>query len=223
MTETHVLTLPGDWNHPGLMLRLLEVVDARWQATEAGFEDQETGDTVDIAFGYPVDAMREWFSQGTDPTRPTFDDDFLEAVDGHQGVAQVHVPMGDDPIASLERALSATNSLVDGGALGVHVMSSGLAHEADAFQALMRTLEGPGDRRQALFDLVVRYQIGLGSTTIGMSALGLPDIVLPRENNPDRAVGLLEATAHRLLAGEVLPTTPDGRGGRTNRHGIVVL
>lgn len=221
--DSHVFTLPGDWNHPGLLLRLVEVVESRWQLTRAGFTDTETGDRVDLAFGNRVESMRDWFAMGGDPTRPELEEAFLDAVHGHQSVAQVQVPRGDDPVATLTRALSATNSLVDGGALGVHVMSSGLAHEADAFQALMRDLDGPGDRMQALYRLVVRYQIGIGSTTIGMEALGLPDVVLPRESNPDRAVGLLESEAYALLAGEVRSTAPDSRGGRANPHGIVVL
>ncbi|MCA9572960.1 MAG: hypothetical protein KC656_34220, partial [Myxococcales bacterium] len=148
--STHFLTMPGDWNHPGLLLRLMEVVESRWQATMTGFQDTVTGATVGLAFGGRVEGMRDWFADGGDPTRPELSDDLLEAIDGHHSVVQVQTPFGADPMASLEIALSAANSIVDGGALGVHVMSSGLAHEADAYQALMRGLEGPGDHGEAL-------------------------------------------------------------------------
>jgi hypothetical protein len=223
---THIITLPGDWNHPGLLFRLLEVVETPWTITETGrFADLETGRTTGIAWGPRIDGFREAFENGVDLTRQPLSDAFLDAVDQHRAVVQVHGDRTpDDPVDGLLFALRAANALLDGGALGLHLASSGLVYEADAFQASMKLVEAEDDPTDRVFDLVVRYQVGAVSTTIGMDAFDLPDIVLADAEGADRAVGRMEATARRLLRGESIPTVVDSRGGgRPNPAGIVIL
>lgn len=220
----HIVTLPGDWTHPYLLFRLLEVVGTPWTMTESGFTEVETGRGAGIAFGQSVSGLREAFENGGDLTRPVLSDAFLDAIAAHQSVVQLQVDCTpDEPLDGLLFVLRAANAVLDGGGLGVHFAASGLVHEADAFQALMRGVDEENPARGA-YGLVVRYQLGAVSTTLGMDAFGLPDVVLSSAEGPDRAVGLLEGVAHRLLGGESFPTVDDARGGSApNPFGITVL
>lgn len=221
---THVITMPGDWNHVGLLLRLMEVVEAPFQFTEAGLMEIETGVTVGFAFApSPHPELAEQARLYDDPTRPPLTEKLLAALDAHQMVAQIQVPAdARDPKTSLDLALRAANAVVDGGALAVFLQGSGRIHEADAFQSMMRGLEV--DRHQAFLDIAVRFHLGPASTSVGMAELGLPDLLLPEAVGEDRALGLMERAAHQLLQGETLPVVPDTRGGQgLNPHGLVVL
>ncbi len=220
----HVLTLPGDWDHPGLLLSLLEVVEARFRWTDEGLADMYTGLVVGLAFSGPVDGIRRWFEGPPHPLQPPLTDDVLDAIEQHRSVAQIQVPHGDDPAYNLELAFCAANSIVDAGALAVHLLSSGRFFEADAFQAQMSALQDAPDTRFPLLDMAVRYALGPVSSTVGMAALGLPDVVLLTPTNEDRAVARLERTAHALLAGETFAVADDPRPAPArNPHGVVFL
>lgn len=207
-----IFTLPGEWTSPWILLRLLEVVESDWQATEAGFTHVPTGAIAQLAIANRVDGLDRIFAEGTDPTRPPLDDALLAEVADHKAVIQVSVPVDDQPpLDALHVALSATNAVIDGGALAVHVGTSGLVHGADAFQALFQALEGTTGERERLrayAALTVRYRLGARSTTLGLHALGRPDVLLTAPLDVDRAVAALE----RAAFGPNDPAPPDDRG-----------
>lgn len=207
-----VFTMPGEWTSPGILLRLMEVVDAEWQATEDGFASLRTGAVVSLAMGGAMRGLERVFGDGGDPTRPPLDDALLAEIARHKTLVQVSLDADPDaPLDSLVTALSATNAILDGGGLGVHVATSGLAHGADAFQVLYQALDTAAEGRErmrALAALVVRYRLGARSTTLGMHALGRPDVVLTTPLDEDRAVAALERAAFGP-GGEV---QPDDRG-----------
>lgn len=219
-----VFTLPGEWTSPGLMLRLLEVVESDWQATERGFASLSTGRVVSLAMAGPISGLDRVFADGFDPTRPPLDDALLQEIAGHKAVVQVSLSVdAEDPVAALDVALAATNAIIDGGALAVHVGTSGLVHGADAFQGLLAMVgasASPGERLRALATLVVRYRFGARPMTLGMHALGRPDAEIGAQADPDRAIGALE----RLVWGPVDAAVPDDRGLHellTNPYGLL--
>ena len=163
--EQLIFNLPGDWTHPYLLFRLLEVVGSPWQGTEDGFIDLETDDRVTLAVGRRVEHLAEAFASATDPSRTPLSDAMLEALDAHQLVFQVQGDRGDDELLGLRATLRATNAVVDGGATAVQCVQSHLVHEADAFQALMKDVEAAGNDRealkQAMYRVVVRYLVNI--------------------------------------------------------------
>lgn len=223
-----IFNLPGDWTHPYLLFRLLEVVGSPWQGTEDGFIDLETGDRVTLAVGRRVDHLAEAFASATDPSRNPLSDDVIQALDAHQLIFQVQGDPGSDPLIGLRGTLRAVNAVVDGGATAVQCVQSHLVHEADAFQALMKDVEAAGDDREALkaamYRVVVRYQFGKQPMTFGMAYLGLPDLVVLEPMVADRAIGKLERAA---LEPDLLSRAlPDSRGlpeVASNPYGVVIV
>ena len=226
--EQLIFNLPGDWTHPYLLFRLLEVVGSPWQGTEDGFIDLETGDRVTLAVGRRVEHLAEAFASATDPSRTPLSDAMLEALDAHQLVFQVQGDRGDDELLGLRATLRATNAVVDGGATAVQCVQSHLVHEADAFQALMKDVEAAGNDRealkQAMYRVVVRYQFGKQPMTFGMSYLGLPDLVVLKPMIADRAIGRLERAA---MEPDLLDrAVEDSRGlpePVRNPYGVVII
>lgn len=209
----HVLTLPGDWTSPWIMLRLLQVVESPWEATERGFVNEASGERALLAMGAPIEGLAKVFAEGTDPTHLPFEDALIENLEAHHAVVQVSTEEGKgDPLRTLRAVVNAANAVVDAGALAVQVGSSGLAHSADAFQALVVAVDAAGEEdealRRALFPVVVRFKLGREAMTLGMHALGRPDAVLLDSGSPDRAVGLLERA---VLAPELPVAEADTR------------
>ncbi|MEZ4322716.1 MAG: hypothetical protein R3F61_34935 [Myxococcota bacterium] len=215
-----VFTLPGNWTGAWILLRLLEVVESPWRATELGFANLETGESAMLAMARAIPEVSRVFADGTDPARPPMDDDLIEQIAQHKAIVQVTGDLeADRPLQSLRTVLRATNAIVDGGALAVQCGNSGLVHSADAFQALMVAVEAAGDDedalRRALFQVVVRFMLGddggiagdegrLPAMTLGMHTLGRPDVMLSEVLSADRAVGKLE----RIALGPVPASVP---------------
>lgn len=223
-----IFNLPGDWTHPYLLFRLLEVVESPWQAAEEGFVNLETGESVTLAMGRRIDGLAQAFATATDPSRNPLSDEILEAIDQHKMIFQVQGAVGADRLISLRTALRGANAIVDGGATAVQCVQSHLVHEADAFQALMKQVDAAGDERsaleRALYQVVVRYQFGKQPMTFGMAYLGKPDLVVLEAMVADRAIGRLERAALRDDLFE--RAQPDTRGlpeAAKNPYGVVVI
>jgi len=221
-----VFTLPGDWTSAWILLRLLEVVESPWRATEGGFGNVDTGEQASLAIAAAIPEVAQVFADSTDPSRPPMEDALADAIREHRAIAQISAELDEaDPLRSLRTALRATNAIVDAGALAVQCGNSGLVHGADAFQALMVQVEAAGEDevalRAALFQVVVRFVLGEQPMTLGMHTLGRADAVLSERMNADRAVGLLE----RLALGEQGERVPDTRGLPEivhNPYGLVI-
>ncbi|MCB9674140.1 MAG: hypothetical protein H6737_03435 [Alphaproteobacteria bacterium] len=195
-----VFTLPGNWTNPWILLRLLEVVESPWRATELGFTNPETGDRASLAYAAAVPQVARVFADSTDPVRPPMDDDLLEQIREHKSIFQLTADFEPArPLQSLRSGLRAANAVVDGGALAIQIGNSGLVHGADAFQALMAGVDAAGEDedalRSALFQVVARFVLGQQSMTLGMHTLGRPDVVLMEPVAADRAVGRMERLA----------------------------
>jgi hypothetical protein len=138
-------------------------------------------------------------------------------------------------------ALRAADAIVQGGAIAVRCGTSGLAHGADGFQALLQQAEAArdgsptlvSDLAEALFQCVVRLALAPVPMTIGMQAFARPDVVLDALPdvgldaglNADRAVATLERVALGLIRGAEVPRgRPDTRSlflAARNPHGVV--
>lgn len=116
---------------------------------------------------------------------------------------------------------------MNAGALGARCRTSGLAHGADGFQALVSAVDaavGTDAVTEALFDLYVHVHDGSERpSTVGMHALGAPDVELVRAVDPDLDLPRLRAAALAVLGGAETRPRPDDRGlsaPLTNPHGL---
>ena len=220
--------LPGGWTSPNLLVRFLTLGNNPWQPLRAGFTHRVTGERVKLALGPPSEALAAAFASGVDRFRPTVDAALLDELLTHRSV--VTVSDGTLDRTPFERARSlarAADAIVNAGALGARCRTSGLAHGADGFQALVAAADAAADAdalAEALFDLYVHVRDGDGpSSTLGMHALGAPDVELVGAGDPDLDLPRLRAAALAVLRGAETRPRPDDRGLPallSNPHGV---
>lgn len=172
--------LVGGWTSPNLFLRLLTIVEGPWEPLREGFVHRDTGERARLSMGPPSPELAATFPSGVDPFAPTIDEGLSDEIDAHRAV--VTVRSASDPAPALVRALTvvrATNAALNAGAVAVRCRTSGLAHSAEAFQALAAVVEVAGEesRAEALYGLYVLHARSMGCT-LGMHALGRPDVAL---------------------------------------------
>lgn len=214
-----VFELAGNWTSGRILVRLLMVVECPWQPLRAGFIHKDTGERAQLAMAPPQPALTEALAAGVDPVLPSIDDELLGRIAHHKSVVLVTAPGGPDPLKAALTAARAANAIVDGGALALRCRTGGLAHGADPFQWLVaqaeQAAEGTGelDLAAALFPIYIRRDLGGPQPqTLGMAALGAPDVVLPHPEPPARAAARLEHHALALLRGAEIAAEPDERG-----------
>lgn len=219
--------LPGGWTSPNLLLRFLALGNNPWQPLRAGFTHRVTGERVKLAWSPVSNPLIAAFSADFDRR---IDAALLDEILAHRAVVTVSIDAGDgDPIARAVTLARAADAVVNAGALAVRCRCSGLAHGADAFQARVAAVEAtagvPSALHEALLEVYVDIPLRPGRpSTVGMQALGLPDVELPRAGDPDLDRERLWGAARDLLRGPVPASRVDNRGhpsAMTNPHGLV--
>lgn len=202
MAVTVAFDLVGGWTSPHLLLRLMEVVDSPWEALKAGFTHRETKERVTIGMGPAVVGLAEAMLASVDPVLPTIDEPLALELPTHRAVVSVFTTQGKDPLATATTVLRAADAVVNAGAMALRCRTSGLAHGADGFQLLVGEVERAADREakaKALIRAFVLLRLtGPSPGTVGLHALGAPDVALAGPTDPDRALAKLEA--HALAA-----------------------
>ncbi|MCB9683744.1 MAG: hypothetical protein H6735_01725 [Alphaproteobacteria bacterium] len=208
--------LVGLWNHPRLLLRLLAVIDSPWEALETGFTHRETGERVSLTMSPPNLGLVEAMLAGTDPVLPTIDEAIAKEMVDHRSVVGVSIRPGPDVLQTALTLLRGTDAIVNGGALALRCRTSGLSHGADGYQLLVAEAER-AEGREELARALIRAMVLLVPTserpcTIGLHALGAPDIVLKAATDPDRALARLEAAALAAVLDPPTEVEADARG-----------
>ena len=194
--------LVGDWPSPWILVRLLQVVDSPWEPGQRQFVHRDTGERCRVAMRMEPDpALVEAMREGVCPVKPSLDDDLLTQAAEHRAVATVWVD-GEPSVETARTLVRATAGLIDAGAVAVRCRGSGLAHGADAFQAIAAQLAS--DEADALVDALVRRQLVGTAQTTGLALLGLPDVAIERDIGADRAADVLTRAAAALIRGEGL-------------------
>lgn len=224
--------LVGGWTSPGLFVRLLTLGEGPWEPLRTGFTHRVTGERVRLGMGGRSATIAEAFAAGVDWFRPSIDEALLVEIADHRAVASVWDPSGDRPFSRALTLLRAANVVVDAGALAARCRTSGLAHGHDAVQALLAEAEaaaadGDAALAEPLLAAYVRFDPARARPcTLGMHALGAPDLALATAGPPDRDLPRLRAAALAVLRGRTVAATPDDRalpGPLHNGFGVAVL
>lgn len=211
--------LPGDWTSARLLLRLLAAIDSPWDARMSGFTHRDTGECADLSMSPPRPELADLFAAGVDPIDPTIDDALLEAIHHHRSVVTVTAQDAPpdaraDAIADALAVVRATAAIVTGGALAARCRSSGVAHGADAFHALVQVIDAVdadgGDVLPHLVRLVVRFDLlAEPPRTVGMGAFGVDEVTLPAAEQPGPAPDPSLAHARLVAAALAALRTPE--------------
>ncbi|MFT4626589.1 MAG: hypothetical protein ACI8PZ_005266 [Myxococcota bacterium] len=198
MTD-QMFDLVGDWPNPWILVRLLQVVGSPWEPGEDGFTHRDTGELGKVGMRTTPDpVLMQAMRDGVCPVKPSLDEELLAEAAEHKAVAGVWVD-GAPSVANARTLVRVVAGIIDGGAVALRCRGSGLAHGADAFQAIAARLDDPDDEAEALVDALVHRQLGPTAQTTGMALLGLPDIALERDVGPDRAADVLTKAAVALI------------------------
>ena len=240
MSASLAFDLVGDWTSARLLIRLLLVVKSPWEPLRAGFTHRETGERVALSMAPPSADLARAFAAGSDPTRPTLDEPLIAAITAHRSIVSLATdPTAEPDAASAEPSapfarqrtlLRATRAVINAGALAVRCRTSGLAHGADAFCALVDRADAAtgADLAEVMLATYVRFALGDDRPrTHGLHAFGSPDVAVDGAIGPDRAHARLEAAALAAIGGEVpdgaVPDETPRADPIYNPSGIVVL
>ncbi len=228
MAVTVAFDLVGGWTSPHLLLRLLEVVDSPWEPLKSGFTHKETKEKVSLGMGPAVQGLAEAMVASVDPVLPTIDEALALELPTHRAVVSVYASQGKDPLATATTVLRAANAIVNVGALALRCRTSGLSHGADGFQLLAQEVEQATDREARARALIRAFVLprlaGPSPCTVGLHALGAPDVALAGPVDPDRALAKLEARALALVLDPPSSAGHDDRklpGPMHNERGLV--
>jgi hypothetical protein len=223
--------LVGGWTSPMLYLRLLTIVDHPWEPLRTGFTHRDTGEHVQLLMGPPQPDLPAAIAAGVDPFAPSIDETLIDEIAVHKAVVTVRSAK-DDRRGSIERAVTmarAANAAINGGATAIRCRTSGLSHSAEAFQVLAAQVDAAAGDPAALGEALLAIYVlpSLSTTppsTIGMHALGLPDVSVAASGDPDRDLAKLRALALGVARGtRTVAPAPDARGldaPRTNPLGL---
>ena len=204
------LELVGDWTSARLLVRLLQVIGSPWQLSAAGLTHAETGETCELEMRGPDPRLIEAFAAGDCPVRPSLLPETLEGVATHRAVVTVRPAQELKGWDAARAVLRCGAGLIDGGALAVRCVHSGLAHAGERWQTLDRmatAAEREGDRRllaEALYLALVMPMVREGDLlrTRGMALLEAPDVVVPATVPEANALDALEMVCLRSLSGQ---------------------
>jgi hypothetical protein len=216
MEPTPTLELVGDWTSARLLIRLLQAIDSPWQLSAAGLTHVDTGETCTVSMRAHDPRLTDTFARGECPVRPSLNAEALAGIESHRAVVTVRAIdelTGWDAARAVVRC---ANGLIDGGAIALRCVESGLAHSGDHWQTLERMAEAAeheGNRvllGETLYMALVMPMAPYGDRlrTRGMALLEAPDAMIPATVPEANALDALEATCLRVLAGQA-PATGD--------------
>ncbi len=205
------LEIVGAWDRPGLLLRLLSVIDSPWRPGPKGLHERGTRAVCTVEMRGPDRTLPPRLRAGESRVNPTILEADWPEIDEHHAVLRVS-SAAKDPKRAAGDAMRCGAALVNAGGIAV-LTESGAAHAGEAWVALAGRLTP--DPLPALVDGWVQPIVasGAGWGSRGLAVLGLPELEV---HGADETVALavLEHATDALAAGKV-PTD----GGVMNVHG----
>lgn len=195
------IRLVGGWPSSRLLIRLLRVVDAPWQAGPRGLEERGTS-AVCAARLLPRDpGLPDQIRAGEDPRSPSILPTDWPEIDAHHAVVALH-SLATDPRTAAGEVLRCGAALVNAGGVAVRCDPSGVAHAGTRWIELAAALD-PADPWPVLVQAFGRWpvRIGGGFGTAGLDGLGLRDLSLPGVGDETLAHAICEQVVARQVAG----------------------
>lgn len=198
------IDIVGGWTGPGLVARLLQVIDAPFQVGRKGLHERGTRAWCEVTVRPRDPLLPERIRAGEDPRTPSILEADWPDIDGHHAVLRVRSPASDPRVAAAE-VLRCGASLVNAGGVAVCCVSSGLAHAGTRWITLAEA--SAGDPLPALVAAFARFPIraGGGWRTVGFADLGLHDVFAPDLADETVALAVFEDLASRMAAGAGAP------------------
>jgi hypothetical protein len=173
------LLVPGAWKSRTTISKAIAERTRGRYVDEAGFFETPDGHHVNLDVADYNSRLQAAFA---DASAGQFSLEMLDLIDAHSYALTVSGPGGNEE--NLKRLMDAAKALLDAGGMAVLVLTSGMAHTADAWRELCER-----DDQDRFIDAFVQTLEKAPGTyvSLGMHGLGLPDAYLEGEDDPRRA------------------------------------